>query len=621
MVHITDLPYEIIEVICSNLSQHDVFVLCFTCRAIQKQANRTLYKHVTFTSAGQLKTFAAALAKPSETMASFGHNTRSLTFAFYAGIDTSILDTITRACPFVIAVDFNKCPMSMIDSTFQSCYDAILLNYTCLTSLSLAFMRNSCAKDFRLYTSKLPVSLVELSVGILKYDLSIGDVECIHERCPLLESLDFTECIRLTELPVYDLPSFKKNHVLKKLSFSKCYSEYLNGWTWLWYVGKKYGCQLKEFQINNHYDLYKQKPLTSHQQLLIHHSVITFVNQHASSLRVLKLNGLGLYAGIWYYMKKSIELGAVSSLSYLEFRSDIYKTDFDSKHGASLYGLILEHIKPSICELVLSVVHRDVDVQELCRSLGQCNHLTSLTIWEPTASKTRPKIPLPYLLNQCPQLMNLALKECGLDFSHVLMPHHLTSLTLWRISFTCDQLNNALAAMPRLRNLDLDIFTIDDHHDQQSIEHHEPRAALWNIPNPNMSITINSIFYKGLKGIRTCRLILDSRFTTPSCIWSFPVKLYLQDGKKKLSPSIFQDSFDFLSICESRKVGCLGDRVFPHERPCFFSLTLNHDHPLRHVNFNANTVIKNKKNRMTTLMDITELDDDTIDLLFNLASQ
>ncbi|ORX58738.1 hypothetical protein DM01DRAFT_8398 [Hesseltinella vesiculosa] len=559
MDYLSQLPQEIIELIAHKLSQHDLFVFCTVCRAIQNKTFPLLYQHVTLTDSQYMERLATTLAKlTNDTMKPLGYFTRSLTFKCGA-LDVSLLDAIALACPFVTTLRFpgmcleltvsnqsartssdyptqlprpytnfasniqytgNEDYRSCLFLGFKSFYDCIVSNHPHLTSLSFTHVGNFDDDEFRMYMRKLPAGLVELSMNMHDRSLTIDDVEIIHKRCPLLESLDLGDSLRLAE--VNEPPIVAMNYVLKEFSI-RSESRNANCWSWLWYASKKYGHQLQTFRLNNAYNIYMQHDIpTTEQGRSVHNASLDFAKQHATTLRKLELNGLGIYGGFWGFMRGAKRRGGgMSSLTRVEFKGVWFSTVFESILGSYVYELMVFAIQSTIRELSLSLAHKNVKVQDLCRALGGCPHLTNLGIEE--SSDTCMTFPLPFLLDQCSRLKQLTLKVSNVDTSLDWPTHHpITSFTLEQATVTGEQLTQALAAMHFLKKLNLLNIVIDEHHRPPDHKYQKPQAAIWAIPNPNMSITINGLSYSGLLGDKNYRLILGSSPTEQVSFWSFP---------------------------------------------------------------------------------------------------
>ncbi|ORX58768.1 hypothetical protein DM01DRAFT_1381435 [Hesseltinella vesiculosa] len=627
------LPLKILELITDRLSPDDVLTFCCTSRDLSNHIVTLLYRHITLNSDTQLQYLINALyLHTSSNAKSFCHVTKSLTFCYRnIAINLQSLDIITRACPSLTTLDFFQSswiwttsrlaeryltgataaqttntysgliPYSRIendliipkDAKRQRDIQAVILNAVCSTILhnhphltclkmDLSTVQFERSNSARLHNCLclLPTGLTELTLRVMSWELTMDDVECIHDRCPRLEALDL-DYGNLDEsgvaIPGY--PSLERNHVLKKLSLN-IDGEKKYFWPWLWYVGKKYGPQLASVHFNSPNCCADRIPLTLEQMAIVDTCAFTFAQQHASTLRSLELTNMMIFDGFWNHMKSSCDQSLLANVRmknrYIAEESKAITIGSANSHLVRLS--MLDYVKTWLHKLDLSVAGDAVKMDDILCAIRQCSRLTDLRVLG--AHPLFQFVPLPSILDQCPRLHTYTMEmQRLLDTELWPTQHGLVSLKLENVAFKASHLNRALAALHSLRDLIIMGSSVSVSCDYSTTAKRTPAPKLTFL-NPGMSLTIADL------GHEFCRndyyLAVESRGTALSSFWvagnddDRVTRFGAYSPKKPSFGRRYDDPDPF---------------YFPKQH-LYFVLTLSQHYPFRYLKVNKSVLIR-----------------------------
>ncbi|ORX61747.1 hypothetical protein DM01DRAFT_1128783 [Hesseltinella vesiculosa] len=567
------LPTEILEQITSTLQPDDILTMCCVCRDWHSRCLPELYRNVSIDFIGTECT-AGILAKHNpSTLKPQGYSTRSLSMSSERTINCKELETIAMACPFITSLHFvdEVFYRTMLDiSALRNCgilrsqkysighngnakglpnYSKVILGLQfpppynqplmyCKTapSVTLAFCELmfqhhphlkalSMALHLRPLKPELPPLLRILPAGLTDLTLDLGDcrlytsfVDLIHDSCPQLTSLSLSiendgilDPFVCSESDVEPI-----NRSLKSFTL-KCRELLCLGlWSWVYFLGKRYGQQLSTVHIYNNSRL--EHPKTQTESMILDTFIPTFVEQHGATLRSLKMKNLDFSQAFWQSMKLrnhgiDVKLWDVTCLD----TKTLYNRSYKEMH------FLLDFLKPSIRQLRLSMAKMEGCFDGYAALFGQCPSLEHLHL---ERADDREVTPLFMLLQHCTRLRHLTLDHCtvGVVESQLSSIHGLRSLTFNRARFTCAEMNQALKYLPRLATFHIGVMSSTILHERSSDPPNAPPAVALTFPNPDMSIHISSIFMINLldKSYITGTSTMVSARTAHSCdSWIF----------------------------------------------------------------------------------------------------
>ncbi|ORX58735.1 hypothetical protein DM01DRAFT_1205765 [Hesseltinella vesiculosa] len=277
MAILSQLPSEILQLISTYVTLDDLFTLCCTSRLLHDCLLPILYRDIPFTSDRLVcDELTTCDSQP------LGHSVRSVVISCRY-LTLNQLNGLTATCPLITSLTFADecfrnllrclanqkfystssnynalCPFESrpygkpildlktppgITSPSQlhailskTLFQSIFQQHPQLTTLGIDnVFGDAVPATIQPFVQILPNKLVHLSLNFGNHVLSIADVECIHDQCPLLKTLSL-KSDRIDPIRDRQKISISVNHVLKSWHLSTK-DHWFRHWPWLWFTG------------------------------------------------------------------------------------------------------------------------------------------------------------------------------------------------------------------------------------------------------------------------------------------------------------------------------------------------------------------------------------------------
>ncbi|KAG0163348.1 hypothetical protein DFQ28_000142 [Apophysomyces sp. BC1034] len=456
------LPLEVLELIRGKLPEKEQFNFLFVCRQWYLVFRATLYHDIVIRSHEQLELLLRnALAPSTTTQSPLGHQVKRLTFE-HGEITRNMIEQLALLCPFVesLAFSFEVWVLLRFPRVFllwphlkslsqPGCEELMELSLSRTEShlehLTVQFARTTIDDSLHgvvpsyfdidmfgdfLYGIRGPSLLTSLTLFGNNQLLYVSDMKVIHEKCPLLESIQLSQFMLAKEDPQdVECTDYPAATHLKALEIRNSLRYPLE---WLFYIADKYR-NLQKLILHSYleHSIYWEEGHTTQS----FQTTVEAVNRIAENCRQLEsVELIGLPVDHRFYA--TLQCSSKVSKLGLVTLSDVS----DIKDSA----------QPNFQRSVSSLsVWRFGKTLQRVADIGYFQSLVDLTLYNYSSDLT-------LVLNCCKHITKLALAKGRLDLENendISVHHRLTKLALYEVKIGDVALIHIASQCTRLEDL------------------------------------------------------------------------------------------------------------------------------------------------------------------------